>query len=152
MRYTPLDIRHQEFATALSGYSRRDVREFLAHIADQAEDADRELRGMQERLNTLEAQVNELRQGEETLRRAVVSAERIGNEMRQNAEREAELMIREAETTKEKILREALQRVRDVRVDLERARGERALFLNQFQALLQGYLASVERLEDKSLG
>lgn len=147
MKYTPLDIRHQEFSGALSGYSKREVREFLIALSDQAEDAERELRAALERVSALEAQVNDLRQGEETLRRAVVSAERIANELRANAEREAAVILREAEEGKDRLLREALQRARDVRVDLERARGERQIFLNQFRGMLQGYLASIDQAE-----
>ncbi|HEX2864909.1 MAG TPA: DivIVA domain-containing protein [Deinococcales bacterium] len=148
MNLTPLDIRHQEFAGALSGYSKREVREFLERLADQTEEAERDVRAARERIAQLEAQVLELREGEEMLRRAVVSAERIANEIKGNAEREAQLMRQEAEATRDKVMREALQRVRETRVDLDRARSDRQLFLDQFRALLQGYLASLDRLED----
>ena len=152
MKYTPLDIRHQEFSGALSGYSKREVREFLIALSDQSEEAERDLRAAVERITALEAQVADLREGEETLRRAVVSAERIGNEIRSNAEREAAVILREAEEGKDRVLREALQRARDVRVDLERVRSERDLFLSQFRGLLQGYLASVDKAEEPVAG
>lgn len=152
MKYTPLDIRHQEFSGALSGYSKREVREFLIALSDQSEEAERDLRAALERITALEAQVADLREGEETLRRAVVSAERIGNEIRSNAEREAAVILREAEEGKDRVLREALQRARDVRVDLERVRSERDLFLSQFRGLLQGYLASVDKAEEPVAG
>ena len=97
MKRTPLDVRHQEFTNALSGYSKKDVREFLMSVAEDFEEYERGMRNNQERIAQLEAQVNELRQGEETLKRAVVSAERISNEMKLNAEREASLRIKNAE-------------------------------------------------------
>lgn len=152
MKFTPLDIRHQEFSSGLSGYNKKDVREFLSQVAEDHEEYERQLRQLQEKIAQLEEKVNELRQGEETLRRAVVSAEKIGNEMRSNAEREAQLMIKEAEAAKEKLLREALHKARDVRLDIERARGEKAMFFSQFRALLNTYLESVERYEDKTTG
>lgn len=148
MNFTPLDIRHQEFGGALSGFSKREVREFLDRLADQTEEAERENRGSRERIAQLEAQVLELREGEEMLRRAVVSAERIANEIKGNAEREAELTRQEAEATRDKVMREALQRVRETRVDLDRARADRQLFSDQFRALLQSYMASLDRLDD----
>ena len=152
MKYTPLDIRHAEFGNALSGYSKREVREFLSSVSDDAEEYERQIRALQERVTQLEAQVQELRQGEETLRRAVVSAEKIANEMRANAEREAQLMVQEAEAAKEKLLREALQRARDIRLDIDKARADKALFLSQFRALLEGYLQSVDRADDRHTG
>ena len=93
-----------------------------------------------------------MRQGEESLRRAVVSAERIGNEVKASADREAQLMIREAEGAKEKLLREALQKARDIRVEIEKARGDKQLFLNQFRALLQGYMESIDRADERTPG
>jgi cell division initiation protein len=163
MKYTPLDVRHQEFANQLSGYSKREVKEFLNAIADDMEEMERQNRGMQERLLSLENQVNELRQGEESLRRVVVSAERIGNEMKQNAERDASItlkdaetrsaaMLAEAESAKEHLYREALSKARDIRLDIERVRSEKSMFLSQFRALLNTYLESVERNEDKGTG
>ncbi len=163
MKYTPLDVRHQEFGNQLSGYNKREVKEFMNAVADDLEEMERQNRGMQERLLQLEAQVNELRQGEESLRRVVVSAERIGNEMKINAERDAEItlkdaqnksaaMLAEAETAKESLYREALSKARDIRLDIERVRSEKSMFLSQFRALLNTYLESVERNEDKGTG
>ena len=73
MKYTPLDVRHQEFANStLGGYNKREVKEFLNAIADDLEEIERQNRAMQERLLQLEGQINDLRQGEESLRRVVV--------------------------------------------------------------------------------
>jgi cell division initiation protein len=160
MKRTPLDVRHQEFSNALSGYSKKDVREFLMGVAEDLEEYERGTRNNQERIAQLEAQVNELRQGEETLKRAVVSAERISNEMKLNAEREASLRIKnaehqaqtllqEAENQKEQLLREALNKARDIRVEMERLRSQRSMFASQFKAMLQSYMENIDRGEDK---
>jgi cell division initiation protein len=161
VKYTPLDIRHQDFAAALSGYSKKEVKDFLSAVADDVEESERQLRAFQEKISSLEAQVQELRQGEEALKRAVVSAEKIANEIRINAEREVELklkdaeqqsslMIQDAESAKEKLLREALSKARDIRVEIERARADKAMFLGQFKGLLKTYMDSIERAEDKA--
>jgi cell division initiation protein len=160
MKHTPLDVRHQEFANTLSGYSKKDVREFLQSVADDLEEYERGMRAAQDRISMLESQVNELRQGEETLKRAVVSAERIANEMKLNAEREASLRIKnaehqaqtllqEAENQKEQLLREALNKARDIRVEMERLRSQRSMFASQFKAMLAGYMENIDRNEDK---
>ncbi len=150
MKFTPLDVRHKEFGSGPLGYRQREVRDFLVEVADEMENYERQARQHAERLAELEAQVNELRGGEEGLRRALVSAERISNEMRSNAQKEAQVLVKEAEGAKDKLLREALQKSRDIRLEIDRARSERGLFLSQFRALLQGYLASLDRLEDKA--
>jgi cell division initiation protein len=90
-----------------------------------------------------------LKEAEGELKRAVVAAERIARELKAQAEREAELIRKEAMAAKEQVLREAAEELRRLREETERARQEKALFLSQFRALLQGYLDSLGRLEEK---
>ncbi len=183
MKLTPLDIRHQEFAGALSGYSRRQVRTFLAELSDQMEEMLREQHSLSERIQELERRIEEYRAGEDELRRTVVAAERISLEMRQSAQKEVELMIREAEADRERIYgelearralleqqyvarqseleqgylsrqteleqrfqtrsssleHESMVRRSELETSLSRLRAERAQFLAQYRALLQGF-------------
>lgn len=100
---TPLDIRHQEFGGALSGYSRRHVRAFLAELSDHVEELLRERQALHEKIAVQEARIEEYRLGEEELKRTLVAAERITSEMRASAQKEVELMLREAEADRERI-------------------------------------------------
>lgn len=106
MKTTPLDVRHQEFNGALSGYSRSKVRAFLADIADQFEDLLREMQSLRERVAEQERRIEEYRHSEEELKRTLVAAERITNEMKASAQREADLLVREAENERARILDE----------------------------------------------
>ena len=158
MKITPLDLRHQEFAGALSGYSRREVRKFLLEVGEQLEQTLRHNQALKEQQGALERQIETLKQGEEELRRIVVSAERIAHELRQNAEKEAELIVREAEgkrsslltegeTGRETLLREGKEAVAALQRDLERAKTERAQFISQYRGLLQGFMSLAERYD-----
>lgn len=104
MKLTPLDIRHQEFSGALSGYGRRQVRAFLADLSEQVEELLREHLSAESRIQELERRIEEYRLGEEELKRTLVATERITQEMRQNAQREAELVVREAETQRDRVV------------------------------------------------
>jgi cell division initiation protein len=149
MDLTPLDIRYQEFPTGLRGYQKEAVRAYLAQVAEAMEALIRENEGLRERLKALEEENARLKEAEGELKRAVVAAERIARELKAQAEREAELIRKEALAAKEEVLREAALELRRIREEVERARREKALFLSQFKALLQGYLDSLERLEEK---
>jgi cell division initiation protein len=134
MKHTPLDVRHQEFANALSGYSKKDVREFLQSVADDLEEYERGMRATQDRISLLESQVNELRQASLRIK---------------NAEHQAQTLLQEAENQKEQLLREALNKARDIRVEMERLRSQRSMFASQFKAMLAGYMENIDRTEDK---
>ncbi len=141
VKLTPLDLRHQEFSGALSGYQRRQVREFLERASEELEDSLRERRSLEERLSELEKRLDEYRASEDELRRTVVAAERIGNELKQNAQREADLLLREATdradglSSETEARRQALEAGHQARAaELEARHRERMLALEaQFQ-------------------
>jgi len=80
----------------------------------------------------------------------VVAAERIARELKAQAEREAELIKKEALAAKDQVLREAAEELKRLKGEVERIRQEKALFAAQFKALLQGYLDSLRHLEGGS--
>ncbi|MFC4427455.1 DivIVA domain-containing protein [Deinococcus navajonensis] len=121
MKLTPLDIRHQDFPSRLGGYDRASVRAFLSQIADQLEDMLQTQHTQSEYLADLERQIEEGRQAEDEIRRAVVAAERIGHELRENAVRESDLLVAQATTQRDSLLREAEAR----QVELEAQYGAR---------------------------
>ena len=77
MKYTPLDIRHQEFAGAISGFSKREVKDFLSAVADDVEEYERQLRTQQEKNTALEAQVQELRRSASPTRFALTPSAKL---------------------------------------------------------------------------
>ncbi|WP_117236689.1 DivIVA domain-containing protein [Thermus sediminis] len=149
MDLTPLDVRYQEFPTGFRGYHKKAVRAYLAQVAETMEGLIRENEALKGQLRALEEENARLKEAEGELKRAVVAAERIARDLKAQAEREAELIRKEALAAKEQVLREAVEELRRLRGETERARREKALFLGQFRALLQGYLDSLERLEEK---
>ncbi|WP_018112142.1 DivIVA domain-containing protein [Thermus igniterrae] len=147
MDLTPLDVRYQEFPTGLRGYQKEAVRTYLAQVAEVMEGLIRENEGLRERLKALEEENARLKEAEGELKRAVVAAEKIARELKAQAEREAELIRREALAAKEQVLREAAEELKRLRGEVERAKQEKALFLGQLRALLEGYLEALRRLE-----
>ena len=107
MKYTPLDVRHQEFPGNLGGYKRLDVRTFMNELADDLEELLQARLDLSEKLAALEGRLAEYRQSEDDLRRAVVSAERISQELRENARREAELISAQAEAYRDGVTQQA---------------------------------------------
>ena len=107
MKYSPLDVRHQEFPGNMGGYRKAEVRSFLNDMADDVEAHLQAQQSMQARIQELEAQLQEYRQIEEDLRRAVVGAERIAGELRENARREAELVSAQAEVYRDGVTQQA---------------------------------------------
>lgn len=166
MKLSPLDIQHMEFPTGMGGYGKRQVREFLESVAGELESVLRENQQLKDDMKRKQGQIDELQGSEAELKRVVIAAERIANEIRENSKREAELMVQEAEqkrtgilndaeTRRERMVTEAENkrseviadaetRIRDARNELLRLEREQRLFREQFRALLQAFARNLE--------
>jgi cell division initiation protein len=97
MKLTPLDIRHKEFKRGMRGYADVEVDEFLDEVADEYERLFKENIDLNERLETLEDKVKQYRRIEETLQKTLVSAQQSAEELKANATKEGQLILRDAE-------------------------------------------------------
>lgn len=146
MKLSPLDIQHMEFSRTVNGYNRRQVRDFLERVADEQEDLIREVQALRADLQRRLERMEELQSAEADLKRAVIAAERIGNQIKENARKEAELVVKEAEQLKEEIVRDAERRLRAARAELARLERSQTVFREQFRGMLQGFERSLDNL------
>ena len=144
MRLSPLDIQHMEFQRTASGYHRRQVREFLERVALEREELLRDVQNLREELDRRDEQIAELQAAEAELQRAIIAAERIGNEIKENAKKEAHLILQEADRLKEERLQTAEARLRTAHAELSRVEREYSLFREQFRGMLEAYARSLE--------
>lgn len=139
MAYTPAEIRHLQLPRSLFGYRRAAVDRLLGEVADSFADVWRERAELADRVEHLDAEVRRYRELEKLLHTTLVSAERAGEELKEQARRETELIISEGHAEARSITRRAL------------AERERLLTdARQVRALLRAALATVEELEEEA--
>lgn len=144
MKLSSLDVQNAEFGGGFNGYQRKQVRSFLDKVSAQVEELVRENQVLREEMGKKEKRIEELQIAENELKRTVVAAERIGNEMKQNAKREAEIVIKQAELMKDNMIRDAEMRMKEVRYELARLEKEHQLFREQFRGMLHAFERSLD--------
>jgi cell division initiation protein len=149
VKLSPLDIEHMEFGTTLGGYGKRQVREFLERVSQQLEETLRDNQALRDELKKRDERIEELQVGEVELKRAVIAAERIANEIKENAKQEASLILREADGQRTAMLREAENRLRSARAELARLEREQQLFREQFRGFLKAFERSLDQPEPR---
>jgi cell division septum initiation protein DivIVA len=82
---------------------------------------------------------------------ALISAQQLGEELRTQAAREADLALREARAEGERIMADARREARDVADSTRRAQGARVRFLRGFRAFVERQLEEIE-LEEQHAG
>jgi cell division initiation protein len=134
MTLTPVEIRHIKPAKSfLGGYDRNAIDGLLGEIAASFEDVWRERADLADKVEQLEADLTRFRELEGLLRTTLVSAEHAAVGLKEQACKEADLIVEEAQL-------EARTITRSARSEHERLLGE----IRRMRALLQAVLALVE--------
>ena len=119
MKVTPLDLRQQKFKTVMRGYDRAEVEAFLNETAEDYEQALREADRLRDDLTRLQSSLDEHREGERNLRNTLLTAQRLADEIRNNAEAEGKRLIREAEGRSDLTISKAQSRLDEVQREID---------------------------------
>lgn len=140
MKISPLDIQQQQFKGKLfGGLNPDDVDSFLQAVAQEMESLNRENTIFREQTQKMAAETDVLTQRERELRETLLAAQRITEEMKINAQKEADLIIAEAEVRAEKILVDAENTLVLLKNDIQELRRQKIQFESSFRALLESH-------------
>jgi cell division initiation protein len=139
MTITPVELHHISLKRGLFGYRRSPVDELIAEIADSFEEVWRQRAEFADRIEQLDGDLARHRDLETLLRTTLVSAERSAHELRDQARREAGIVLEEAHAEARAVTREAL-------AERERLLGE----ARKVRALLEAALDAVEDADTTS--
>ena len=144
MRLTPLDIREQQFRRVMRGMDPDEVTAFLGSVATEFEVLLTENKEMRQRLLDFEEKLSEYRNMEKALRDTLLTAERVMTESKESAQREAALLIREAELQAQRATMRISQDVVRLRRELADLRRMKDAYLGRLRWLVRGQLEMVE--------
>ncbi len=119
MNVSPLDLRQQRFHSRFRGFDKIEVTSFLAAVADDYEQALRETDRLRQDLASMEAVLAEHRQHEQNLRSTLMTAQRLTEDLKGTSEKEAERIIREAESRSQLILDKTQSRLEDIQREID---------------------------------
>jgi cell division initiation protein len=130
MALTPVEIRHLTPSTGFMGYNRTETDALLAEVAASFEDVWRERADLADKVEQLESDLVRYRELETLLRTTLVSAERASVDVKEQARREAELILGEAHAEARKLQRDSI-------AEHERLIGESRRLRAQLRAALE---------------
>lgn len=157
MRIAPLDLRQQRFRTTFKGFDKTEVVAFLIEAADDYEQALREIDRLRQDLARQEALLAEHREREATLRNTMLTAQRLADDIKEAAQTEAKLIVREAETRADLLIQKAQGRYDEIQRDINELRLRRRDLEGSLEASIQALYRALEfireqdRSEDKVL-
>ena len=136
----PIDIVNQKFRQGLRGYVQAEVDDFLGKVADAYSKTLEENDRLKQQLEEAERALRRYQEAEETIKNALVLAEKTADEARRRAQEQASLVVREAEQQGREIVAAARREADGIAREAEGLRRERHRFEAEFRALLETYL------------
>jgi DivIVA domain-containing protein len=144
---TPVDVRRYDFGSALRGYDKTRVNQFRDQVADELERLSRVNQELDAKAKGFHEQLRAFRERDKALNDALISAQQLRAETRSQADREAQLILREARAEGERLLGEARAEVRRLQAEIEMLDRARRSSLSQMRLMAERYLADVQSAE-----
>lgn len=142
---SPSDVLNYEFSRSLvGGYSASEVDGFLARLADVLENLIQQVRYLKAQMAEQKVELDEHRQMEETLRNALVTSQKFGENLIESAKREAALVLEAARIEKSRIDAESERMPLDLAREIKGLQDERDRLKSDIRSILAAHQALID--------
>lgn len=136
MKISPMDIQRQTFRRAFRGFHAEEVRAYLKIVAEEVADLQRQYAELDQEVQTLRSLVEEHRQRETILKNTLLTAQRLSEEIRENARKQATVVVREGEMQADRLLELAQNRAHELESEILDLRTHRTMLRTDIRALI----------------
>src|SRR5699024_10878681 len=144
MVLSPLDIHNKEFKRAFKGYQEDEVNEFLEQVMKDFELLIKENRNYEKELKEKNDRISHFEGIEETLNQSILVAQNAAKDIKDNANKESDLIIQEAEKNANRIVNDALSQSREIAGEIEDLKKRAKILRARLKLLIQSQLEMVE--------
>ena len=147
MKLTPMDINNKEFKRGLRGYNAEEVDEFLDEVVENYEEMYKENSNLKEKLANLNGKIEYYSKIETTIQNTLLLAQNAAEQAKSSAKKEAELMVKNANETAQKILDKAHNDVIQINDEYEKVKQEFIKFRAKYRNFMNTQMETFDALE-----
>lgn len=147
MKLTPMDINNKEFKRGLRGYNAEEVDEFLDEVVENYEEMYKENSNLKEKLANLNEKIEYYSKIETTIQNTLLLAQNAAEQAKSSAKKEAELMVKNANETAQKILDKAHNDVIQINDEYEKVKQEFIKFRAKYRNFMNTQMETFDALE-----
>jgi len=145
---TPLDIHNKEFKKSFRGYNEEEIDEFLDQVVKDYEKLYRDNIELKEAMDRVSSKLEHFQHMENTLHSTLVIAQETAEEVKLNAKKETELILKEAEIRSLKLTEEAYSKVRKMNTEYEELKKQTQVYRTRLRTLLQAQMEMLQEAEE----
>ena len=144
MYLSAVEVRRWAFEPAMRGYKKEAVDQFKERLAEELERLARVNQDLEQKARNFHEQLRAFRERDKALSEALISAQQLRAETREAAEREAQLIVREAQAEGERIIGAAQAEVRRISGDLESLDRSKRVYIAQMRSMIERQLMELD--------
>jgi len=146
---SPIDMRQRTFATAMRGYDRQEVTSFLSEAAADYEGVLRENDRLRQDIVRLKTSLAQFRELEGSLKSMLISAQKIADDMKENAVQESARIVSEAEARAELSAQKAQVKLESAQREIDGLRMKRREVETSLEATISTLRGSLEYVREQ---
>lgn len=147
MTITPIDIHNKEFPTKFKGYDPELVNDYLDEIIRSMEQLIRDNKDLEKRAKFNEEKVEYFNKIQETLNKSIIVAQEAADRLKENAQKDAEIILFEAEKTADSILKTAAEKANQINRETDSLKKETRVFRQRLQIMVESQLEMIKNEE-----
>ncbi len=136
---TPIDIQKQTFSKRFRGFDDGEVRAYLHLVAEDLETHLQGIERLKREVSELRSDLREHVERERILKDTLLSAQKVSEDVKTNAHKEASLIVKDAELLAERIVSQAMERVSDLERAIQDLKIERRAARRKLQSMIDGF-------------
>lgn len=140
MTISKIDLLNRKFAKKLWGYAPEEVDQLVGEVAEMLGAVAEERKALVKKVKRMESSMEEFRQRDETLRDTLMSTQKMVDDIKGGAQREAQLILEEARAKAESMVQQGHNRLAQLYEDIENLKRQRSQFEIQLRGLLETHL------------
>lgn len=146
---SPIDMRQRRFATAMRGYDRQEVTVFLTEAAIDYENALRDNDRLRQEIIRLKASLNQFRELEGSLKSTLMSAQKVADDMHENAVQESSRLVQDAEARAELAMQKMQAKIDAAQRDIDGLRLKRREVETSIEATISTLRTTLEFVREQ---
>ena len=150
MGVTPLVIKQKEFSTRFRGFDVQEVDTFLEEVAREFESQETAIEQLRQENHRLNLENQGYRKREESMRNAMIQSQRVLDQMKENAEKSAQVTIANAEVEAEKILNRNHKLLSQLHSDITELKRQRIQLEMQIGSVLESHSKLLEMTKEEN--
>ena len=147
MKLTPMDIKNKEFKKAIRGYTTDEVDEFMEEIVENYEEIFKENSRLKDTASRIREKVEHYEKLEDTIQNTLLLAQNAADQAKESSQKEADLIMKNANESAQKVLDKAHNDVIAVNDEYEKVKEEFIKFRAKFRNFINAQLQTFDELE-----